>query len=83
MNAILAFWFAYVLTRPLGASYADWLGVGPAHGGVGLGRGPVALILAVIIVGFVAFLAVTRQDVDPGEVRPGSAGAAAHARHRR
>ncbi len=39
MNAIFAFWFAYVLTRPLGASYADWLGVGPAHGGVGLGRG--------------------------------------------
>ncbi len=67
MNAILAFWFAYVLTRPLGASYADWLGVGPAHGGVGLGRGPVALILAIIIVGFVAFLAVTRQDVDPGQ----------------
>ena len=26
MNPVLAFWFAYVLTRPLGASFADWLG---------------------------------------------------------
>jgi uncharacterized membrane-anchored protein len=81
MNSIFAFWFAYVLTRPLGASYADWLGVGPAHGGVGLGRGVVALILSVVIVGFVAFLAVTRKDVDTDEV--GQAPQAVHARHRR
>ena len=65
MNAILAFWFAYVVTRPLGASYADWLGVPPAHGGVGLGRGLVALILTVFIVGFVGYLAVTRKDIAP------------------
>ena len=65
MNAILAFWFAYVVTRPLGASYADWLGVSPAHGGVGLGRGLVALILTVFIVGFVGYLAVTRKDIEP------------------
>lgn len=81
MNAILAFWFAYVLTRPLGASYADWLGVPPAHGGVGLGRGLVALILSVVIVGFVAYLAVTRKDVDPGEAAPVRRAPAA--RHRR
>jgi uncharacterized membrane-anchored protein len=81
MNAIFAFWFAYVLTRPLGASYADWLGVGHSHGGVGLGRGLVALILSVVIVGFVAYLAVTRKDVDPDE--PGRVSHAAHARHRR
>ena len=81
MNAIFAFWFAYVVTRPLGASYADWLGVGHSHGGVGLGRGLVALILSVVIVGFVAYLAVTRKDVDPDE--PGRVSPAAHARHRR
>jgi uncharacterized membrane-anchored protein len=81
MNSIFAFWFAYVLTRPLGASYADWLGVGPAHGGVGLGRGVVALILSVVIIGFVAYLAVTRKDVDTDEV--GQAPQAVHARHRR
>lgn len=89
MNAIFAFWFAYVLTRPLGASYADWLGVGHSHGGVGLGRGLVALILSVVIVGFVAYLAVTRKDVEPDDGRRGRpagrgrAPQAAHARHRR
>ncbi len=78
LNPVLAFWIAYVLTRPLGASYADWLGVAPQHGGVGLGRGVVALILSVVIIGFVAYLAATRKDVQPG-----AAPRAAHARHRR
>jgi uncharacterized membrane-anchored protein len=82
MNAIVAFWFAYVVTRPLGASYADWLGVSHAHGGVGLGRGTVALILTVFIVGFVSFLAVTRKDIEqPAEAAPRRA--PARARHRR
>ncbi|HUY46703.1 MAG TPA: hypothetical protein VMV92_13365 [Streptosporangiaceae bacterium] len=70
MNSILAFWFAYVITRPLGASYADWLGVSRGLGGVGLGRGPVALILTIVIVGFVAYLAVTRKDADEGAAAP-------------
>jgi uncharacterized membrane-anchored protein len=82
MNAVLAFWFAYVVTRPLGASYADWLGVPAAHGGVGLGRGPVAAILTVFIVGFVGFLAVTRKDIAPSAVTAPRR-APAPARHRR
>ena len=82
MNAVLAFWFAYVVTRPLGASYADWLGVPAAHGGVGLGRGLVALILTVFIVGFVGFLAVTRKDIAPSAVTAPQR-AQAPARHRR
>ena len=81
LNPVLAFWIAYVLTRPLGASYADWLGVPHRYGGVGLGRGLVALILSVVIVGFVAYLAVTRKDVQPDETVP--AAAAPAARHRR
>jgi uncharacterized membrane-anchored protein len=81
LNPVLAFWIAYVLTRPLGASYADWLGVPQQHGGVGLGRGLVALILSVVIVGFVAYLAVTRKDVEPDET--GRASRAPAARHRR
>ena len=83
LNSVLAFWIAYVLTRPLGASYADWLGVPHRYGGVGLGRGLVALILSIVIVGFVAFLAVTRKDVDEGEAGRGRPAAAVHARHRR
>jgi uncharacterized membrane-anchored protein len=62
-GAVLSFWFAYVLTRPLGASIADWLGKPQSLGGLGLGAGNVALVLTVIIFGFVAYLAVTRKDV--------------------
>ena len=80
LNPVLAFWIAYVLTRPLGASYADWLGVPHRYGGVGLGRGLVALILSVVIVGFVAYLAVTRKDVQPDETAQATR---APARHRR
>ncbi len=45
LNAILAFWTAYVLTRPLGASFADWLGKSRHAGGLGFGDGPVAFVL--------------------------------------
>jgi uncharacterized membrane-anchored protein len=49
LNAVIAFWSAYILTRPLGASFADWLGVGHERGGIGIGTGPVSLVLAVAI----------------------------------
>lgn len=64
VNAVLAFWVAYTLTRPLGASIADWLGKPKAVGGLGIGDGPVALVLALLIVGFVTYLTVSRADVD-------------------
>ncbi len=64
LNAIAAFWFAYVLTRPLGASYADWMGVPHILGGLGYGRGPVAAGLTIPIIAFVAYLAITRRDVE-------------------
>jgi uncharacterized membrane-anchored protein len=63
MNPILAFWFAYVVTRPLGASIADWLGKPTNLGGLGVGNGLVALIFTVVIAGFVIYLSVTRRDV--------------------
>jgi len=62
LNAILAFWSAYVLTRPLGASIADWLAVSRARGGLDLGTGPVSLALAALIALFVVYLSVTRVD---------------------
>jgi uncharacterized membrane-anchored protein len=65
MKATLAFWFAYVLTRPLGASFADWAAVGADRGGLAFGTGPVSLILGLVILGFVAFLAITRRDIAP------------------
>jgi uncharacterized membrane-anchored protein len=56
LNSIFAFWFAYVVTRPLGASFADWFGASPKRGGLDLGTGPVTLVSAVIIVCFVGYL---------------------------
>ena len=72
LNAIAAFWFAYIVTRPLGASYADWMGVPHSVGGLGLGRGPVAIGLTIPIIAFVAYLAISRRDVEerPESPRP-------------
>ena len=88
MNSILAFWFAYIVTRPLGASFADYFGVPHRYGGLGMGRGLVGLILTFVIVGFVGYLAVTRRDVDapaaaPARKRAGAAPARKRAGHRR
>jgi uncharacterized membrane-anchored protein len=70
LNAILAFWFAYVATRPLGASFADWMGVSTARGGLDLGAGPVSLALAILIVGFVFYMTLnaTGEEVGNGKV---------------
>ena len=62
-SPIFTFWFAYVLTRPLGASVADWLGKPVSDGGLGWGSGPVSVALAVVIAVLVAYLAVSRVDV--------------------
>jgi uncharacterized membrane-anchored protein len=69
LNPTLAFWSAYVLTRPVGASVADWLGKDRADGGVGIGSGWVSLVLASLIVVAVAYLTVTRRDVQPARAR--------------
>jgi uncharacterized membrane-anchored protein len=62
LNAIAAFWIAYVLTRPVGASVADWLGKPTNVGGVGVGSGVITAILGVAIVICVTYLSVTKAD---------------------
>ena len=69
-NAVFCFWFAYVATRPLGASVADWLSKPKSVGGLALGDGPVALALTLIIFVLVAYLAVTRRDVQTARPSP-------------
>ena len=69
LNPIVAFWFAYIVTRPLGASFADWFGK-PYLGGLGLGDAWVSLVLTLLIVGLVGYLSVNRGDA------PARAGAA-------
>jgi uncharacterized membrane-anchored protein len=67
-NAVFAFWFAYVLTRPLGASIADWFGKPSSVGGLGIGSGIVALVLTLLIAVFVGYLSVSRVDVQDRSV---------------
>ncbi len=64
LNEVVAFWIAYILTRPLGASFADWMGVSHARGGLAWGTGSVSLWLFVLIICFVSYLAVTHEDVE-------------------
>jgi uncharacterized membrane-anchored protein len=62
LNAIFAFWFAYILTRPLGASFADWTGKSHTAHGLGYGDGPVAFALTIVIVALVGYLTVSGVD---------------------
>ena len=66
LNEIIAFWLAYILTRPLGASFADWVGKPQTFSGLGVGTGWVSLALTILIVGFVVYLTVTRKDIGGG-----------------
>lgn len=65
LNAVAAFWVAYVITRPLGASFADWMGVPAARGGLGWGTGPVTAVWAVVIVVLVGYLGLRRSEAGP------------------
>jgi uncharacterized membrane-anchored protein len=69
LNAVLAFWSAYVLTRPLGASIADWLGKPKRLSGLGWGDGIVSVALAGLIVACVAVLARAERRRDPVTLR--------------
>ncbi len=59
---IFSFWFAYVITRPFGASFADYFGK-PILGGLGLGDTTVSLVLTILIIIFVVYLTITHKDI--------------------
>ena len=74
LNPVLAFWLAYVTTRPLGASFADWMAVERDRGGLGRGTGPVTLVLSVVILALVGWLTWTGRDlVESLDVEPAQA----------
>ncbi len=62
-NAVLAFWLAYILTRPLGASIGDYLSQAQSDGGLGLGTTLTSAIFLLAILATVAYLAMTKVDV--------------------
>ena len=63
LNSVVAFWCAYVVTRPLGASFADYFSKPHYLSGANYGDGPVALITTIIVAVLVGYLAVTRPDI--------------------
>ena len=57
-NEVFSFWFAYTLTRPLGASFSDWFAVPKPYGdGLGLGTGLISLVFGILTVIFVVIMA--------------------------
>jgi uncharacterized membrane-anchored protein len=76
VNPVLTFWVAYILTRPIGASFADFFGMPKTSGGLGIGHGPVSLVTLIIVIGMVWYLAAAHKDV------PSLAGADVQASYR-
>lgn len=62
LNAVLAFWIAYVLTRPFGASCGDLLSQPASNGGLGLGTVGTSAIFLVVILGIVSYWTVSQRD---------------------
>jgi uncharacterized membrane-anchored protein len=71
-NPVLAFWLAYILTRPLGANLGDWLARSRAEGGLGLGTAGTSVVFLLAILATVIYLSITRaDDIDnPEDERP-------------
>jgi len=62
LGEVAAFWAAYILTRPLGASFADWFGKSQRIGGRGLGDGHVSVVLTLLIIVCVGYMTLNRQE---------------------
>ena len=69
-NAILAFWLAYILTRPLGASIGDFLSQARTDGGLGLGPTETSYVFLAAILLLVSYLTITRRDQIGAAVQP-------------
>jgi uncharacterized membrane-anchored protein len=63
LNGIAAFWMSYVVTRPLGASFADYISKPQNLSGINFGDGPTAIVFAVAVFVLVCYLAVVRPDI--------------------
>jgi uncharacterized membrane-anchored protein len=63
LNGVAAFWMSYVVTRPLGASFADYISKPHNLSGIDFGDGPTAIVFAVGVFVFVAYLALAHPDI--------------------
>ena len=70
LNAVAAFWMSYVVTRPLGASFADYISKPRDLSGIAFGDGPTAVVFAAAVLVLVAYLAVARPDIQAPAAEP-------------
>jgi uncharacterized membrane-anchored protein len=74
LSGVVAFWFAYVVTRPLGASFADYISKPPNTSGIGYGDGPTALVFTLAVAALVLYLAIAQPDIQPSDAGAGPRG---------
>ncbi len=72
LNAVVAFWVAYILTRPMGASFGDLLSQPVSNGGLGFGTVSTSAVFLVIILALVAYLTATRLDTATPSINEGN-----------
>jgi uncharacterized membrane-anchored protein len=83
MNAVLSFWLAYIMTRPLGASIGDFMSQkSHKYGGLGLGTTGTSYIFLGCILALVVFLSITKRDQAPPEGAEEDDIGPGHPRHR-
>jgi len=73
LNSVLAFWLAYTITRPLGASFGDWLAVPAPYGdGLQIGTGPISLYSGIVLLAVIGLIAYQyrRQEARSAELAP-------------
>jgi Repeat of Unknown Function (DUF347) len=61
-SPVLTFWAAYILTRPIGASFADFFGMAKGVSGMGFGHGAVSVVTLVLVVASFIYLSRSRID---------------------
>ncbi|MGO9973908.1 MAG: hypothetical protein ACLP01_14115 [Solirubrobacteraceae bacterium] len=74
LNSVAAFWMAYVITRPLGASFADYISKPSSISGIGFGNGPTAVLFAVATLLLVSYLAIAQPDIQRSVNTPAQRG---------
>ncbi len=74
LNGVAAFWMSYVVTRPLGASFADYISKPQSISGINFGDGPTAIVFAIAVFVLVSYLAVARPDIQRPLTAPAPSG---------
>ncbi len=74
LNGIAAFWMSYVVTRPLGASFADYISKPQNLTGINFGDGPTAIVFALAVFLLVTYLAIARPDIQRPLAEPTAQG---------